>query len=196
MAAPEEIERWKKYQSRTAGINPRRALEAAIQFVEEKGSALDLGAGALNDAEFLIRTGFKEVVAVDITPQFREIENKDAQFTYFQGEFNEYRFAHEHFDLISAQYALPFSAEGFEDLWRNIYSSLKRGGILTCQLFGPNDAWSGRPNMIFHSETELKELLTGFTILKKEECEYTEKSIRAKHWHYFDLLLRKGFKES
>jgi len=167
-------------------------LQEALQYVQGKGSALDLGAGALNDASFLLAQRFGEVVAVDITPPFKKIDAGSGQFSYHQMPFSAYEFPAEQFDLISAQYSLPFDRQDFQKVWVAIYSSLKKGGIFVGQLFSTRDDWFGRPGMIFHSEAEVQSLVGKFEIVKTEEREYTEKEKRAKHWHFFDLILRKS----
>ena len=192
MDNPEKIQRWQEYQQRTAGGKPRPLLQEALQYVQRKGNALDLGAGALNDASFLVEQGFGEVVAVDITPPFKAIDAESGQFSYRQMPFSAYEFPAEHFDLISAQYSLPFDNQGFQKVWKNIYGSLKKGGIFVGQLFSARDDWFGRSGMIFHSEAEVQSLSEQFEIIKQEEREYTEKEERAKHWHYFDLILMKS----
>ncbi len=186
----DEIIRWQTYQSRIA--KPRELLKEAISYVAHKGPALDLGAGSLYDSELLLKEGFEEVVAVDQTPQFREIPNMHGRFTYVEKQFNEYAFPTNHFDLVSAQYALPFvSPDEFYGLWKHVRSSLKSGGIFTGQLFGERDGWHESVSMIFHSIDTVRDLISDFEILAFEEKEYTEKTPRGKHWHYFDLIIRK-----
>ena len=60
------------------------------------------------------------------------------------------------------------------------------------QLFGVRDDWFGRSGIVFHSAEEMVGLAGGLSLLKSEEREYTEKSERGKHWHYYDLILKKS----
>lgn len=193
MKTPDDIQKWQKYQKRIMSGKPRPLLVEAVTYVKEKSAALDLGAGSLNDSEFLLRERFKEVIAVDLTPQFREVAVPVlSTFSYVQRQFNEYEFPSNHFDLVSAQYVLPFnSKEDFKKIWAHIRDALKTGGIFTGQLFGTRDSWFGKPDMIFHSESEITGLGHDFEVIKQQEREYTEQGDRKKHWHYFDLILRK-----
>ena len=56
---------WKKYYKDTEGRPPRKELIEALEFVQNRDSALDLGAGAMQDSVYLLSQGFKEVIAVD-----------------------------------------------------------------------------------------------------------------------------------
>ncbi|HQU07978.1 MAG: hypothetical protein B7X04_00670 [Parcubacteria group bacterium 21-54-25] len=186
-----EIQKWVVYQSRIT--KPRPLVTRALPYVKEKGVALDLGAGSLHDVELLLKEGFKEVIAVDQTPQFREVScPPESHFTYVEKRFGDYEFPSEHFDLVSAQLALPFVApDEFKKLWSQIHNVLKTGGIFTGQFFSVRDDWFGKNDMTFHSEEEVHALAHGFEELVFEEQEYTEEIARKKHWHFFDLILRK-----
>lgn len=188
-------ERWTKYQQRTASGKPRPLLVEALSHVKEKEAALDIGAGALNDTQFLLsqEKSFREIVSIDITPQFKELTvPAGIQFSYIQGRLEDYRFPSNYFDLISAQYTLPFIPEDhFKEVWTNIHAALKENGIFTGQLFGERDDWFGKNGMTFHTKNEAEKLLNGFEIITFKEAEYTEESERKKHWHYFDLIIKK-----
>lgn len=188
-----EIERWRNYQNRTASGKPRPLVEEALKYVTQKDSALDLGAGALNDSAYLLETGFKELVAVDLTPPYKELSpGADQQFKYVQQRFDEFYFPPDHFDMVSAQFALPFTGrEHFKTVWRRALSTLKGSGIFTGQLFGERDDWFGQDGIIFHSGEDVSRLINGLVVLKNKEREYVEKGVRAKHWHYYDLILKK-----
>ncbi len=187
--------KWTVYQKRTASGRPRPLLVEALSYVKEKGAAMDLGAGALNDTQFLLdlENGFREIVAIDITPQFKELSvPPNVQFSYVQKRLEEYQFPIDRFDLISAQYILPFiPKDDFNNIWMNIYAALKTGGVFTGQLFGEHDDWFGRENMTFHTKNEMGKLTSKFEPLVCNEREYTEENERKKHWHYFDFILKK-----
>ena len=187
--------KWTAYQKRTASGKPRPLLVEALSYVKEKGAAMDLGAGALNDTQFLLdlENGFREIVAIDITPQFKELAVPPSiHFTYTQKRLEEYQFPIDHFDLISAQYVLPFiSKDHFSKVWSSIHKALKTGGVFTGQLFGERDDWFGREGMTFHTKTDAEKLLGEFETIVFKEVEYTEENGRKKHWHYFDLIIKK-----
>jgi hypothetical protein len=185
------IAKWQAYQAKIT--KPRELLIRALPFVAQKEAALDLGAGSLYDSEILLKEGFKEVLAVDQTPPFRELTIPEgARFEYKESQFEDYAFPHEHFDLLSAQYALPFVPPGaFDVVWSRAKGTLKHGGIFVGQLFGDRDDWQNNPEMTFHSIEAARDALADFEILSFEEREYVEKIARAKHWHFFDIIARK-----
>lgn len=188
---PFDRAKWRAYQSRIT--KPRALLIRTIPHVTCKNAALDLGAGSLYDTELLIHEGFKEVIAVDQTPKFREIVAPTGTlFTYIEAQFEAYDFPIDHFDLVSAQYALPFVVPiSFEKLWGRMMTSLTEGGIFTGQLFGERDGWRENASMTFHTANDVRRLLSAFDTLMFEEQEYDEKSSRGKHWHYFNIIMRK-----
>ena len=61
MDSGNELGLWKKYQGRTANGKLRPLVVEALEQVTRRDSALDLGAGALNDTAYLLEQGFKEV---------------------------------------------------------------------------------------------------------------------------------------
>lgn len=187
--------KWAEYQRRTASGKPRPLLVEAFSHVRGKDAALDLGAGALNDTQFLLdlENGFREITAIDITPQFKELAvPSNVQFTYMQKRLEEYQFPTNHFDIISAQYILPFiPKDHFSNVWTSIHAALKTGGVFTGQLFGERDDWFGREGMTFHTKNEVEKLTSEFESLVCNEREYTEEGERKKHWHYFDFILKK-----
>ena len=188
-SAPE----WINYQKRTSQGKPRSLLIESLSYIAKKENALDLGAGALTEAQFLLDSGFQEVIAIDITPQFKELVlPANARFIYLQEKVEEYTFPQNYFDLISAQLTLPFmQSDKFKEVWAKIRTALKTKAIFTGQLFGERDDWSADSEMTFHSKKEVYDLLQTFEIIKCVEKEYTEKDARKKHWHYFELIIRK-----
>ena len=190
-----EIRRWQEYQSQTAHNKPRALLIQALPYVQEKNAALDLGAGALYDAQYLLNSGFKEVIAVDMTPQFRELDTPEgARLTYVESSFEQYQFEPNYFDLLSSQYALPFTGQTeFPRIWRDALASLKKNGIFCGQLFGERDEWSHTGSILIHSKEEILTLAGNSQILFLEEVERDSPTAGGtlKHWHYFDLILKK-----
>lgn len=54
---------WKEYFVNTKDKPPRALLVTALAYVNNRDAAIDLGSGALNDSMFLLKEGFKKVVA-------------------------------------------------------------------------------------------------------------------------------------
>ena len=136
---------WEKYAERTQDIGPRPSLARAIIFVTNKDEALELGSGALNDVRYLISQNFKHITAVDSTPVASEIIGNFPPETvsYVISTFEDFNFDENKYDLINAQYSLPFNRQDtFDKVFKSIVSSLKDGGILTGQFFGVRDEWN------------------------------------------------------
>ena len=137
----------KTYSERTKDRPPRDLLVKAVAYVRQKGQALDLGPGALNDASFLLEQGFQTVVAVNKDPleadpvaQSRAATFPQDRFVYRVSPFDAFDFKPDEYDLINAQYALPFNPP--DRMFASLIASLKPRGIVTGQFFGPNDEWS------------------------------------------------------
>ena len=190
-----DVLEWEKYQKNTATGKPRSLLVEAISYVSERNVAMDFGAGALNDTQFLLESGFKEVIALDITPQFKEITVPNGiNFVYIQKAFDQYEFAPNYLDIISAQYSLPFMSDSvFQKVWDHLRIGLKNGGVFTGQLFGLRDDWAHRDGMTFYGEDDVKKLINGLEVIVFKEQEFIEEITRKKHWHYFDLIVRKPY---
>lgn len=184
---------WQKYYEDTKSKPPSKLVVEALSFVNNKSKALDLGAGALVESKYLLSQGF-EVVAVDQEKFPENIPND--KFKFIQSAFKDYEFPRDNFDLITAQFSLPFNGkDGFDSLWNKIMASLNPEGIFTGQLFGLNDEWNvPESELIFHSKEQVEHLLLGMEVLKLEEIDKDGKLSNGnpKHWHVFHIIARKG----
>jgi len=105
----------KTYSERTKGRPPRELLVKAVAYVRQKDQALDLGPGALNDASFLLEQGFQTVAVnkgpleADPVAQSRAATFPQDRFVYRVSPFDAFDFKPDEYDLINAQYALPFN---------------------------------------------------------------------------------------
>lgn len=189
---------WKNYHENTSGdYPPRPFLAKALNYVTNKEEALDLGAGALNDCKFLLKEGFGHITVVDVEDSVKErvadlADNRvDAQVT----SFDEFKFSENKYDLVNAQYSLPFHGEeGFDALFKKITLSLKQDGIFTGNLFGENDTWNdGSGRLVFHSKDEVLKLLKDLEVIEffEEEKDSTTVSGIFKHWHILNFIARK-----
>jgi SAM-dependent methyltransferase len=187
---------WKDYYERTKGRPPRPGLQKAVSFVADKDSALDLGSGALNDSQFLLAQGFKRVIAVDKVAVAEEIVKHlpADRFEYIISTFEDYEFGTERFDLINAQYALPFIApDQFMRVYESIRASMKPGAILAGQFFGDRDGWKDDKKMNFHTKAESEGLLKDFRAIEfwEEEQDKNTAAGTMKHWHVFHFIVEK-----
>jgi SAM-dependent methyltransferase len=187
---------WTDYFEQTKNQPPRSLLVEALKFDLNRDEAIDLGSGALNDSKYLLDQNFKHVVALDkeaVAQEFAKELPKE-KFTYVISDFESYSFPLNTFDLVNAQYSLPFiKPELFENVFHNIVASIKTNGILVGQLFGDRDEWKNKENMNFHTLAQAKAILSGFNILYFEEEEKDKPTAAGimKHWHIFNFIARK-----
>lgn len=183
------MNKWEIYYKNTKNNPPSHLLTEAVPFVVNKNQALDLGAGALNDSKYLLTSGFS-VVAVD-KEKFSE-QVSDEKYVFVQSLFKDYNFPEDAFDLINAQFSLPFNdKESFLVVWEKVINSLGPKGVFTGQLFGLRDEWNvPGSKLVFHSRDEVVGLLSNLDILKLEEIEEKGKIADGtfKHWHYFNII--------
>jgi SAM-dependent methyltransferase len=162
--------------------------------------ALDLGAGAGRDTRHLLEQGF-EVTAVDASP---EVEGILAGLPHQErlrlvcARFEDFQF--ETYDLVNAAFALPFVVpEAFDRVFGDLLRSLTSGGVFCGQLFGTQDTWNrpgqapGGARLTFHTRAQVETLLAGAEVLRLDERreDGTTALGDRKHWHVFDLLVRR-----
>ena len=181
-----------EYLMATKDRKPSWLLEEALPYVKDGKAALDLGAGALNDARFLISEGYT-VDAVDSEPSFVEYD-KDSSINCIVSTFADFAFPAEQYDLVNAQYSLPFNPpETFDDVFVRLTSSLKKGGVFVGQFFGTEDGWSDRPHMTFLTREKIETVLAPYTLqtfIEKKGLRPTAAGPE-KFWHTFDVIASK-----
>lgn len=186
---------WSEYYEITKSKPPTKLLVKALEYVPEKDKAIDIGAGALKDARYLLEQGF-DVTAIDKSPlmeqEAKALDNDNLHA--FTTSFEDFNFHKNEYDIASSMFALPFTApEHFEKVFNEIKLSLKKGGIFCGQFFGINDEWSKNPKMTFHTEEQVRDLFVDFEILSLKEIEEdgTTANGTPKHWHVFHVIARK-----
>lgn len=182
-----------KFLENTKGLPPSRILVEAMPYVKENGHALDLGAGAFKDTFFLLEKGFK-VDAIDKADNVAELAPEAKAFHFFLASYEDYDFPIDTYDLVNAQYSLPFcSPEYFLGVWQKIKESLKSGGIFAGQFFGPADGFAPDDNMTFLDKAAVEDLLRDFKVHTFVEAKRTSKTAtdRKKFWHVFDVIAEK-----
>jgi len=193
---------WKNFHKETENNPPNRLLQAALNYVKE-GRALDLGAGNLNDAKYLVKQGFN-VVALDKYLESGRVGKMRIMSAPFQD------FPVEKYNLISAMWSLPFHGEeGFDELIQSLKESLSKDGIFAAHFFGVKDerrqAVIVSPERInagamkFHSKNEVKALFMDMEILYFGELEYEYQLVGGgdNHCHIFEVIAKKrDFKNS
>ncbi|MCR6671950.1 class I SAM-dependent methyltransferase [Devosia ginsengisoli] len=193
----DNFEGWYKYAERAAGRPPRPLLVEAVTRASGREAALDIGAGALNDTIHLLGAGFAHVTALDGEPIAQQIADTlpPDRFAYVISRFEDFAFPPAAYDLLNAQYALPFiRPDRFDRVFAAILAALKPGAIITGQLFGDRDDWVGTSGMTFHTRAAAEALLAPLTLLSfREEDDPNSQTLNgtAKHWHLFHFLARR-----
>jgi tellurite methyltransferase len=189
-------DRWAQYYTANNGRPPRKLLVEALGYTNTVGSALDMGAGDLTDSLFLVSKGYN-VTALDNSPSSKQIfEQLDSKsFIYIDKKFDEFEYQPNKYDLITAQFALPFNRpETFDTMFNSLKNSLKHKGFFVGHFFGVNDEWNvPNASMTFHSSLQVERLLSTMTILKLSEEEKDGKTATGtqKHWHIFHVIAQK-----
>lgn len=160
------------------------------------GRALDLGAGAGRDTRYLLERGFA-VTAVDADPgsAARLAALPQERLRAVQSTFEDFAFDATTYDLINAQFTLPFvPRERFFAVFARIKAALTPGGVFAGQFFGVHDEWNvPGSGMTFLTRDEAEAQLRDLEAVEFRELEEDGSTAvgAAKHWHVFHILARK-----
>lgn len=193
-----ENKRWGSFFEKTKGAKPRKYLIDAIQYIENKKIALDLGAGTLPDTRFLLEQGFEKVIAIDKEEVFKDFAKAidDERLEANISSFEDFDYKEKTYDLINAQYSLPFmKQEYFDDVIFKIKNSLKTNGVFVGTFFGIKDSWNNETGTVenFQTKEELLEMFEDFELLEflEEEDDKSAVNEKLKHWHTFHITAKK-----
>ncbi len=187
--------KWEDFYKITKGRPPWPLLVQAVSLLSNGKYALDLGCGAGRDTRFLLEQGFT-VTAVDSDPHAIALLAAFPQdrLRVVQSSFEAFEF--ESYDLVNAQFALPFAPEDrFHEVFARIKLALNAGRIFVGQFFGVNDEWNTPGNqMTFltreQAEAELKDLRV--LEFQEEDVDSHVADGTPKHWHVFHIIAQKG----
>lgn len=186
---------WTGYINTTKNKLPRQLLVRALEYTKNREVALDLGAGALNESKYLLKSGFKKVIAVDNEEDSDLIsEINHRAFSFENTTIEDYSFLNDYCDLINAQFVLPFvKKEKMDVVMRDIKNSLKKEGIFVGQFFGIKDSWNSLADVYVYTEEKVKNLLSGLDIIyfQEEEKDGRTAMDEEKHWHIFHFIAKK-----
>lgn len=192
---------WKKYNEGKSSAAPRpRLMKTLDQYFDNKvGFALDLGCGSGRDSAELLKRGWRvdaldsDLPTLEAARDFFQNDLKNLSFIH--ADFSDLSLADEKYDLVNASYSLPFCPPPkFHKMWKEIFQSLKVGGILSCELFGIYDTWNDQSlapkERSFFTREEVEGLFSPYKLefLKEEEFDGPTFSLKEKHW-----LLRKPY---
>jgi tellurite methyltransferase len=185
---------WEEYYKRHSKRKPREQLVRAISYCHKKNEALDLGSGNLIESKFLVENGFKNVVAIDSSAETMDFLSSSLKkkIILLIVPFKQYKFPLNTFDLVNAQYSLPFyGKEDFDTFFNSIKSSLRKNGVFVGQFFGISDGWNTiESDLIFHTREDIILLFKDFEIIEffEEEKDGTTAKGDSKHWHVFHVI--------
>lgn len=173
--------------------------EALVPAGEQERYALDLGCGAGRNTRFLLSRGW-HVTAVDAEPAAIAIvsEMKNENLRVVQSKFEDFEFGEARYDLVCAQFSLPFTPrDKFATVIARIKKALKLGGYFEGQFFGTRDEWN-KPgsSLTFVKREEIDALLEGLTMVEigEEDKEGCTAPGATKHWHVFHVIAKKDMK--
>jgi len=188
---------WGRFYGFTKDSPPWPLLVRAATLAPKTGRALDLGAGAGRDTRYLLGQGF-DVTAVDAEPRAAVLlaALPQARLHVVQSSFEDFAFATATYDLISAQFALPFMPrDHFAVVFARLKAALAPGGIFAGQFFGVHDQLNTpERDMAFLTRAQVEALLGDLeTIeLNEEDADGHKADGTPKHWHVFHILARRG----
>lgn len=188
---------WNRFFTFTKDSPPWSLVMRAAALAPRRGHALDLGAGTGRDTRYLLEQGF-HVTAVDAEPRAVELLSALPQdhLRVVRSTFADFDFASgAPYDLISAQFALPFTPrERFADMFARLKAALAPGGIFVGQFFGVHDQWNTPDRaMTFHTRAEAESLVSDLEIIEltEEDVDSHTADGSPKHWHVFHILARR-----
>jgi len=177
----------------TKDLPPNRILLEAFPYIKNYENALDLGCGAFRDTRFLLEKGFV-VDAVDNSPNIEWTGGVNNKLKFYPTSFSEFTYLKNKYDLINAQYSIPFcDPADFKQVWSEIVSSLKVGGVFAGQLFGTEDGFAPDKKMTFLNKQDVEVLFQDYKVHTFVEAKRTSKTAtsREKFWHIFDVIAEK-----
>jgi SAM-dependent methyltransferase len=189
---------WNRFYGYTKDSPPWPLLMRAAALAPKGGRALDLGAGAGRDTRYMLEQGF-DVTAVDAEPGAMALLAALPQehLQVVQSSFEDFDFASAIYDLISAQFALPFMPkERFATVFGRLKAALAPGGVFAGQFFGVHDE-SNNPErahaMTFLMRAETEDLLSDLEVIEltEEDADGHKADGSPKHWHVFHILARR-----
>lgn len=187
---------WSDFYKATRDASHWSLLERAVTLSGLKGHALDLGCGAGRDTRYLLAQGWN-VTAVDSDPNAMALLTELSQdyLQIIQSSFEHFVYEPETYDLISAQFSLPFNPKtSFNRVFAGIKQAIKPGGFFAGQFFGVRDEWNTpENNMTFLTREQIDELLSDMTVIEfAEEDKMGNTALGTlKRWHVFHVIAQK-----
>jgi len=162
-----------------------------------KETAVDLGAGNLRDAKYLLQQGFKRVIAVDRSQLSRDYVVPGVVLE--TQAIEQYVPDPQSFDLAVSCFTLFFvSSWEVHKVFDRVYQGLRPGGIFACNVLGELDDWVTCGHPVSHfTQSSVQRLRKDFTVLHEKEAKFLaereagQSSAKQKYWHQRIMVLRK-----
>jgi tellurite methyltransferase len=181
----------------TRGQPPWPLLVRAADMFESPGDALDVGAGAGRDTAYLLGRGWR-VTAVDSSPSSAETLRRLSRQNLRIVTTAAQDFTPSGYDLVNAQYSLPFiPRQHFEATVGRLRDSVRMGGVMAATFFGKNDEWNVPENTLsFSTQADVERMFSGLNLIELTEVEEDGHTADGspKHWHVFNLIARKSLR--
>jgi SAM-dependent methyltransferase len=188
---------WPEFFEATKDSQHHPLVERAVDFLGRPGDALDLGCGAGRDTRYLVGRGWR-VTAVDSEAEAIALlaPMTGDRLKVVQSSFEDFEYEPGAFDLVSAQYSLPFIPRGaFFEVFDRIKQAIRSRGIFAGQFFGVHDEWNvAESNMTFLRREEVDRLLSDMDVveLTEEDRLGTTALGTTKQWHVFHVIAQKN----
>ena len=188
-----------EYYNKTKGNNPSGLIRTFffMNFDKElnRKTAIDLGAGAGNDAKYLLEKGFK-VICIDKEERSKEItisqvtQNENLKFEL--QEFENLKL--DKADLIYSCLSLHFCKPNkFDNMMNEITNNINKNGFFVGNFLGQEDEWYGNETMTFLSKEKVLSYFKDFEIKYYAEKKYVKDTVIGgkKNWHVFEIIAMK-----
>jgi tellurite methyltransferase len=178
----------------TADAAPWPQLERAAALFHKPGDALDIGAGAGRDTKHLLRLGWR-VTAVDASlSAVTALRSLSRQRNLRVVESAAEDFAPASYDLVNAQFSLPFIARShFDSTVTRLRDAVRASGVMAATFFGTHDEWNvAGSQQTFSSRSDIERLFKEWELieLNEDEADGHTADGTPKHWHVFHLIAR------
>ena len=186
---------WREFVRITSAEPPWPRLVRAAGMFESPGEALDVGPGGGRDTRYLLSQGWR-VTAVDASPSAAAALRRLPRQRNLQLVLSAIEdFEPTSYDLVNAQFSLPFVAPAhFDATVRSLRDSVESGGILTATFFGKHDGWNvAGTELNFSTAADIERLFFGWELIELTEVDEDGHTADGapKHWHIFHLIARR-----
>jgi tellurite methyltransferase len=160
--------------------------------IAQPGDALDVGAGAGRDTAYLLRRGWR-VTAIDASPSAADaLRRLPLQQNLRVMVSAAEDFAPATYDLVNAQFSLPFIAlSQFDATVRRLQGSVRPNGVIAATFFGKNDEWNvAGAEQNFSTRADVQRFFGGWKLIELTEVDENGRTADGtpKHWHVYHVI--------